>query len=83
MLREVAKSEAQPGLNFKKVECGGRTVNSNVQQSTQQQLVAAKVVIVWPARGEGGQEEWIQIVKQRCFTVTRKLYHNRFLKGCA
>ena len=33
MLRDVARSEAQPGLKFKIVEGGGRTVKRAVQQS--------------------------------------------------
>ena len=32
MLAEVAKAEAQPGLKFKLVESGGRTIKSNVQK---------------------------------------------------
>ena len=57
MLKEVAKSEAQPGLKFKVVESGGRTVKSSVQQSNPTTISGCQSGDCVACKGVGGQED--------------------------
>ena len=58
MLKTVAENEAQPGLKFRIVESGGRTVKSQIQKSNPTATAGcdnADCLACKAGRGEGGQ----------------------------
>ena len=56
MLREVARVETQPGLKFKIVESGGRTIKSSVQKSNPTATPACQGGDCVACSGDGGSK---------------------------